>query len=109
MSLARAFKRKVRAIVAPIVFLSLVGYFGWNATKGDHGLVAFAERRASLKQLQTDLAAAEAERDAWARRVTGLRSDHIDADSLDEQARAMLNLSDPNDLVLMYPPKDRLF
>ncbi len=109
MSIVRALKRRARASVAPLFFLALVGYFGWNATQGDHGLVAFAARKKLLVQAQADLTDAQAARAAWARRVRGLQADHIDADTLDEQARAMLNLSDPNDIVVMYPAKDKLF
>jgi cell division protein FtsB len=95
--------------IAPVVFLALVGYFSWNATKGDHGLVAYAERKQLLQQAEADQASARTERDVWARRVSGLQAEHIDADQLDEQARAMLNLSDPADIVVMYPAKDKLF
>jgi cell division protein FtsB len=102
-------KRRGKASIAPVLFLALVGYFGWNATQGDHGLVAYAERKRLLQQAEADQVNAQAERDTWARRVSGLQADHIDADALDEQARAMLNLSDPTDIVVMYPSNDKLF
>lgn len=105
----REFKRRAKAAIAPLVFLSLVGYFGWNATQGDHGLVAYAQRRQLLKQAQGDLATAQAERTEWQRRVAALQSDHLDADMLDQRARAMLNLSDPGDIIVPYPDKDRLY
>jgi len=109
MSVARAVKRRVRALVAPGLFLALTGYFCWNAVQGDHGLMAFSARKKMLAQAQADLVEVEAARLAWARRVNGLRADHIEADTLDEQARAMLNLSGPDDVILMYPDKDKLF
>jgi len=109
MALLRELKRRAKAAIAPVVFLSLVGYFGWNATHGDHGLIGYAQRQALLKQAQDDLTHAEADRDAWERRVAGLRSSHIDPDTLDERARAMLNLADPADIVVPYTPKDKLF
>ncbi|HJS84950.1 MAG TPA: septum formation initiator family protein [Acetobacteraceae bacterium] len=109
MSIARALKRRVRALVAPGFFFALTGYFCWNAVQGEHGLVAFAARKGMLAQAQADLAEVEAARLAWSRRVSGLQADHIDADTLDEQARAMLNLSGPDDVILMYPDKDKLF
>lgn len=109
MEVARAIKRRVRASAAPLFFLALVGYFGWNATRGDHGLVSFSERTKLLAHARADLADAEATRAAWARRARGLQAEHIEADTLDEQARAMLNLSDPDDVVVMYPAKDKLF
>ncbi len=109
MSVGRAVKRRLRASAAPLFFLAVVGYFGWNAARGDHGLVAFAARTSLLAQAQTDLADAQASQAAWARRVSGLQADHVEADTLDEQARAMLNLSDPSDIIMMYPDKDKLF
>jgi cell division protein FtsB len=109
MAFGRDIKRKAKAAVAPLVFLALVGYFGWNATQGNRGLVAYAQRQQLLAQAQADQAKALAERDAWARRVTGLRPNHLDADTLDERARSMLNLAEPNDIIVPYAPQDRLF
>lgn len=109
MSFGREVKRRLKAVVAPLIFLSVVAYFGWNVVKGDHGLVAYAQRQALLTQAHADQAKAQAERDAWELRVSGLRSSHIDADALDERARAMLNLADPSDVIVPYAPQDKLF
>jgi cell division protein FtsB len=109
MSFGRMVKRKAKAAIPPLVFLSLVGYFGWNATQGDRGLKAYALQLQDLKLAQSQLAAAEAERDAWEMKVSGLRSNHLDPDTLDERARAMLNLADPGDIVVPYGQGKRLF
>jgi cell division protein FtsB len=102
MGFARELKRRSKAAIAPAIFLSLVAYFGWNATQGDRGLVAYAKRQEQLKQAQAELDRANAERDRWERRVAALRTDHLDSDMLDERARAMLNLADPRDIVVPY-------
>ncbi len=109
MSIARAVKRRLRASAAPLFFIALIGYFGWNVVRGDHGLVAFGARTKLLAQARADLTDAEVTRQSWMQRVSGLQSDHVEADTLDEQARAMLNLSDPADVVVMYPAKDKLY
>lgn len=109
MSGSRTMKRRLRGAIAPAVFLSLVSYFSWNATQGDHGLKAAAQRQELLKLAKTDLAKAESDREAWERRVAGLRNNHLDPDTLDERARAMLNLTDPSDVVVLYGPKEKLF
>jgi cell division protein FtsB len=109
MSFGREVKRRMKAVAAPLIFLSVVAYFGWNVVKGDHGLVAYAQRQALLAQAQADQGKAQAEKEAWELRVSGLRSSHIDADALDERARAMLNLADPSDIIVPYSPQDRLF
>ncbi len=109
MSFGRDMKRRMRGAIAPVVFLAVTGYFCWNAVQGPHGLKSAASEQAVLKQAQTELAAAEAERDAWQRRVHALESDHLDRDMLDERARALLNLANPSDIIVQYAPKDRLF
>ena len=109
MAFGRDIKRRLKAAVAPLIFLSLVGYFGYNAVQGDHGLVAYAQRQQLLAQAQGDQAQAQGDRDAWELRVSELRSRHLDADMLDERARAMLNLAEPSDIIVPYSQKDHLF
>ena len=109
MSFVRSVKRRATAMIAPTLFMALTGYFAWNASRGDHGLEKFGELQARLKKSQMELADATAERDRWENRVAGLRDNHVDPDTLDERARAMLNLADPNDLVVMYGPGKDLF
>jgi cell division protein FtsB len=109
MAFGREMKRRAKATAAPLFFLAVVGYFGWNVVQGDHGLRAYAQREALLAQAQADQAKAQTERDAWELRMAGLRSRHIDADALDERARAMLNLADPADVIVQYGPSDKLF
>ena len=102
MSFARAVKRKVRAALPPLLFLSLVGYFGWNATQGAHGLRSYRDQLTLLGQADAAETAAVAEQAAWTRRVSGLRDGGLDADTLDERSRSMLNLAEPNELVVPY-------
>ena len=109
MAFGREVKRRLRGAVAPVMFLAVTGYFCWNAVQGPHGLKAAAAQQAVLQRAEAELAAAQAERDAWQRRVHALESDHLDRDMLDERARALLNLANPNDIVVQYGPKDRLF
>lgn len=109
MAFADALKRRAKAAIAPLVFLSLTGYFCWSATQGAHGLVAYAQRETVLQQAEADRTAAQTDLETWQRRVAGLQADHLDLDTLDERSRAMLNLAAPNDIIVPYGPKDRLF
>lgn len=109
MAFGRELKRRIRGVIAPAIFLAVTSYFCWNAVQGPHGLKSATAQQAVLKQAQADLGAAEADRDAWQRRVHALENDHLDRDMLDERARALLNLASPNDIIVQYDPKDRLF
>jgi cell division protein FtsB len=96
-------------MIAPALFFAITGYFGWNATKGDRGLVANAQRQELLRQVLAEQDTARSERDGWETRVSGLRARHLDPDTLDERARAMLNLADPTEVIVKLGPQDKLF
>lgn len=108
MSLGRTVRRKLRAAVAPAVFLSLVAYFLWSATQGDRGLEASPQRQEELTTARAEQTQAEAEVAMWERRIAGLER-RIDTDALDERTRAMLNLSDPRDVIVPYDKGQKLF
>ena len=105
----RSVKNGLRAMILPALFMSLVAYFLWNATQGDRGLQAYAFRQEQLRSVQADLAKAQTDQAGWERRVSELRSQHLDPDMLDERARSMLNLADPADIVVPYGPGKKLF
>jgi cell division protein FtsB len=102
-------KRRARAAAAPVIFLAITSYFVWSVTQGNRGLVAHSQRLALVQQVQADNAAARAEKDQWDRRVAGLRANQLNPDTLDERARAMLNLAESSDVVVQYDTKDKLF
>jgi cell division protein FtsB len=78
----------------------LIGYFGVNAYTGNHGLLAKQDLDRQIAQATAELDAVQAERTVWQRRVALLQSDKLDPDMLDERARVLLNLADPNDLTI---------
>jgi cell division protein FtsB len=101
--LLRAIKYRLRAMAPPAVFLAITWYFGWNAVHGHSGLEAQATQRAQLAQAQQQFTAVDAQRVAWETRIAGLSGQSIAGDMLDGQARQVLNLADPNDLVIELP------
>nr|WP_230975486.1 septum formation initiator family protein [Acetobacter garciniae] len=92
-----------------MVFLGITGYFGWNATQGEHGMHAYHEQLGLLAQAQQAHQDALSEQAIWRRRVNGLKEQSLDADILDERARAMLNMADKNDIVIPYDRRAPLF
>lgn len=97
-------KTRARAILFPILFYLVLGgasaYLVWGASKGDRGLRAKAEYDAQAAQLQTELAQLQAERERWRRRVESMRSEAVDRDLLDEEARAVLDRVGKDDVVI---------
>ncbi len=109
MSIGREIKRRAKLCLPSLMLLSVASYFGWSATQGARGLQAYAHQQDQLRLARQELASVNASVDDWDRRVAGLRSAHLDGDTLDERARAMLNLADPADIVVMYPRGKPLF
>src|SRR4030095_11576480 len=82
-----------RQILAPIIFATVFGYFGYHLVNGDRGLLAMAQVQREVLIAKQNLAEAEATRKIWERRVAALRNQSIDPDMLDERARVLLNFS----------------
>ncbi|MCK0208463.1 septum formation initiator family protein [Starkeya koreensis] len=83
---------------------ALIGYFAFQGYNGQYGLLArrsFEQQHAELTQERDKL---RAQRVALESKVKLLSPELIDADMLDEQARALLNLVNPKDLVLLRVP-----
>ena len=83
------------------VAAALIGYFWFHAFSGQRGLHAKHEIDQQLGELTAELGRLKVEKGLWERKVALLRSDGIDPDTLDERARALLNVAHPNDVVLM--------
>src|SRR5262245_25934219 len=97
-------RRRVRTVLNALALYTIaalvIGYFGVNAYTGNHGLRARQQLDQQISELEADLAAAQAERANWERRVNLLKPESIDPDMLDERARALLNYADPRDVTL---------
>ena len=97
-------KTRARAILFPIAFYLVLGvasgYLVWGASKGERGLKAKAEYDAEATQLQVELRQAQDDRDRWRRRVDSMRSEAVDRDLLDEEARAVLDRVGKDDVVI---------
>jgi len=97
----RRFRAFINTLALYTIAALLIGYFGVNAFTGNHGLRARQDLDHEVAQLTGELAALKAERATVERRVSLLRPESIDADMLDERARALLDYSDPRELILL--------
>jgi cell division protein FtsB len=109
MSIGRSIKRRVKATLPSLALLAVAGYFGWSATQGDRGLQAYAHQQDQLRLAQAELGRVNTEVEMWDRRVNALRSNRLDPDVLDERARAILNVAEPSDVIVLYGPGKKLF
>jgi cell division protein FtsB len=98
-------RRRLRSILTAFALYALaallIGYFGVNAYNGDRGLKAKEDIDRQMATLTAELDRLKAEQAQWEHRIALLKSDDLDPDMLDEQARRLLDYADPHDLTLM--------
>lgn len=88
------------AYVFLIISVGLISYFSFHALEGKHGLKARSELKWRVEKLEQKLAELKTIREELDRDVTFIRYD-IDPDLLDENARRLLNLVSPDDIVII--------
>ena len=97
-------RKRLRAILNTLALYAVaalvIGYFGVHAYSGNRGLRAKQDLDQQIEQLGAELAALKAEHAHRERRILMLKPASIDADMLDERARALLGLADPRELIL---------
>ena len=91
---------KPRQILTPLLFATVFGYFGYHLVNGDRGLLAMAQLQRETQIADQNFAEADATRKIWERRVSELRNQSLDPDMLDERARALLNYSKKDDVIV---------
>lgn len=94
----------VRQACVSLICLGLLGYFAYHMFAGEFGLEARERLQAEIKTLEGEYKGLQALRKRIERDVALMRADKLDPDMLDERARAVLNFSHPDDIVIMTKP-----
>lgn len=84
----------------PLLATLLVGYFAFYTFFGERSLIRLMQLEAKIQTIETKLANAQNEHDAYRARVERMRPGSIDEDLLDEQSRKVLNYSEPDEVVI---------
>ncbi|MDA1100066.1 MAG: septum formation initiator family protein [Proteobacteria bacterium] len=96
-------RRSLRRAITPCLGFCALIYFGYHTIQGDRGVIAYLRLSAKLERVETALQASQEIRLALVHRVSLLRPENLDRDMLDEQARQMLGLAHPHDVVIYIP------
>lgn len=100
-------RTRLRAVLIPLalyaVSASVTAYFVWHAVNGGRGLRIKDEYRLKISALDATLASVQAERAQLEQRVEMMRSDTVDRDLLEEEARTVLGRVRQSELVIFLP------
>ena len=94
-------KGRIQQTTVVLICLGLAAYFGYHAIKGRHGLEAHLRLSAKERALNEQLVDLEAVLSHLKRDVALLQDSHLDEDSLDEAARAVLGYAADGDVVML--------
>ena len=93
-------RRSLRRAIAPCLGICALLYFGYHTVQGDRSIIAYLRLNSQLARVNIELAESNEARAILTRRVNLLRPDNLDRDMLDEQARHILGLAHPHDVVI---------
>jgi len=87
-------------MIVPIVGALFVCYFLVHSFQGDRSVLAWMHLQKQVTVAEKTLEETRSVRMDFERRISLLRSEHLDADMLDERARIMAGLVRPDELII---------
>jgi cell division protein FtsB len=98
-------QRNTGRLIIPTLCAAFLAYFGFHAYHGEYGINSKYRLQQRTTDLQKQLAAIKERRVELEHRVALLHDGTLEKDMLDEQARKALNLSKPDEVIVMVPRK----
>ncbi len=97
-----------RSLSVTALLLAFQGYLGFNVIGGQFGIQSQQQMRVDIETLKAQSASLAAEIDSYRNKASLFDAASLDPDILTEKARALLQMAQPNDLIVMTDPKTGL-
>lgn len=94
-----------RHLLVATALIAFQGYLGYNVLSGQFGIESEKEIKAEIGELSARSAALQVEIDAYRHRVSLFTPSRLDPDIVSERARALLSMSEPDEIVVMVDPR----
>jgi cell division protein FtsB len=94
----------LRALAITTVLVGFQAYLGYSALHGQFGTESNARMIVEIGELEAQSAMIQAEIDAYRHRVQLFDAASLDPDILTERARALLNMAQMDDVIVMLDP-----
>lgn len=95
-----------RHLVVPLFATAVLTYFGYHAVNGSLGLESKQAYEQKVAMLEEELAGLKAQRERLEHRTAMLRDGSLERDMIDEQARRLLGVTRPNEIVILHRTSD---
>jgi cell division protein FtsB len=90
-----------RALAITTLLIGFQGYLGYSALRGQFGIESQQQMQREIGELEAKSAMLKAEIDSYRHRSTLFDPRKLDPDILTERARALLNMAQADDIVVM--------
>lgn len=94
-------RRRVRAMLGPLVMSSVAAYFAYHATYGDRGFYAVVKLKEEIAEAKVIRDRIDERRARLEARVALLKPESLDPDLLEERARLLLDVGRPDDVIIL--------
>jgi len=94
-----------RPLALTVALLGFQGYLAYSALGGNFGIENREQILADIDVLRARSSALQAEIDAFRHRSTLMDARRLDPDIVTERARALLNMANADDIIVMVDPK----
>ncbi|MCF6326697.1 MAG: septum formation initiator family protein [Devosiaceae bacterium] len=85
------------------LLISFQVYLGYGAVNGRFGLESQGEMLAEIEDMQKETSVLQAQIDAYRHRISLFDPDRLDPDIINEKARELLSMADPDDIIVVLP------
>lgn len=96
-----------RPLAMTAALVGFQGYLGYSALNGQFGTLSQEQMKADIEELKAQSSVLQAEIDSYRHRASLFDPARLDPDILTEQARAMLSMARPEDVVVMVDPNGK--
>jgi cell division protein FtsB len=90
-----------RGLLVTLLLLAFQGYLGFNVIGGQFGIEGQKRMRADIEDLKAQSATLQVEINSYQHKASLFASASLDPDILSEKARALLQMAQPDDLIVM--------
>jgi cell division protein FtsB len=90
-----------RPLGVTVVLVAFQAYLGYSAISGQFGIESRKDMLADMERLQAQSSVLQAEIDSYKHRASLFDPARLDPDILTEQARMLLGMAHPDDIVVM--------
>ncbi len=94
-------KANIRSLLLSLACAGIICYFGYHMISGGRGILAFFKLSSQISSTQSELELVRMERLDLEHNANLLKSESLDLDLLEEQAKKILGFAKPQEIVII--------